>query len=67
MKTVAETRGPSQSQPGPDPDTAALEADLSASVGLKVAIRHGRDGGGELRIRYRSLDDLDGLCQILTR
>ena len=50
-----------------DPDTAALEADLSAAVGLKVAIRHARDGAGELRIRYKSLDDLDGLCQLLSR
>jgi ParB family chromosome partitioning protein len=49
-----------------DPDTAALEADLSAALGLKVAIRH-RGEGGEVTIAYRDLDALDGLCQLLMR
>lgn len=49
-----------------DADTAALEATLAARLGLKVAITfNGR--GGEVRIRYGSLDQLDGLIASLSR
>jgi ParB family chromosome partitioning protein len=49
-----------------DPETAALEKDLSAHLGLRVEIRF--DGrGGQLRISYRSLDQLDGLIALLRR
>ncbi len=44
-----------------------LEGDLSAAIGMAVSIEHrGTDGGGDLRIRYRSLNDLDRLCRKLT-
>jgi len=47
-----------------DPATEALATDLSAHLGLKVAI--GFDGkGGELKIRYQNLDQLDGLLRLL--
>jgi ParB family chromosome partitioning protein len=51
-----------------DADTRALEADLSATLRLQVTIDH-RPGqqAGELRIRYRSLEELDGLCQLLSQ
>jgi ParB family chromosome partitioning protein len=54
--------------PAKDADTRALEADLAANLRLKVVIDH-RPGGqaGELRIRYTTLDELDSLCQLLTR
>ena len=52
--------------PEKDADTRMLEGDLSAAIGFAVAIQHHpTDGGGEVRIRYRSLDDLDRLCQKL--
>ncbi|HUF56715.1 MAG TPA: ParB/RepB/Spo0J family partition protein [Thermohalobaculum sp.] len=52
--------------PEKDADTRVLEGDLSAAIGMKVEIAHGGpDGSGEVRIRYRSLDDLDRLCQKL--
>ncbi len=48
-------------------DTRLLEGDLSAAIGMAVSIEHrGIDGGGDLRIRYRSLDELDRLCRKLT-
>jgi ParB family chromosome partitioning protein len=47
-----------------DPDTRALEKALADVLGLKVAIDH-RGEGGELRIRYRSLEQLDDLCRRL--
>ncbi|MEM9010111.1 MAG: ParB/RepB/Spo0J family partition protein [Pseudomonadota bacterium] len=51
-----------------DADTRVLEADLTAHLHLPVAIDHRPDsGGGTLSIRYRSLDELDGLCQLLSR
>jgi ParB family chromosome partitioning protein len=50
-----------------DADTRALEADLSASLGMEVSIDH-RPGSesGSLTVRYASLDDLDALCRILS-
>jgi ParB family transcriptional regulator, chromosome partitioning protein len=50
-----------------DADTRAIEADLSANLGMLVQIDHGAAGdGGTLRIRYRTLEDLDLLCQVLS-
>jgi ParB family chromosome partitioning protein len=52
--------------PDKDSETLALERDLTERLGLKVDI--GFDGkGGTLRIRYRTLDQLDGLVTLLSR
>ena len=48
-----------------DVDTEALEADLTRALGLDVDIRH-KSTGGELRIKYRDLEQLDDLCRKLT-
>ena len=45
-------------------DVAALERSLESHLGLPVAIRHG-GRGGELRIRYQSLEQLDAICRSL--
>lgn len=51
-----------------DADTRAIEADLSANLGMLVAIKHnGPDEGGTLSVRYRTLDDLDLLCDVLSK
>jgi ParB family chromosome partitioning protein len=47
-----------------DPDTRALEGALEDVLGLRVAIDH-RGQTGEMRIRYESLEQLDGLCRRL--
>jgi ParB family transcriptional regulator, chromosome partitioning protein len=47
-----------------DADTLAVEKALSDVLGLKVTIDH-RGEGGELKIRYRSLEQLDDLCRRL--
>ena len=47
-----------------DADTRSLEQVLTDVLGLKVAIDH-RGEQGEMRIRYRSLEQLDHLCQRL--
>ncbi len=49
-----------------DVDTEALESDLMRQLGLLVDIRHKDGGGGELRIKYRDLEQLDDVCRRLT-
>jgi ParB family transcriptional regulator, chromosome partitioning protein len=44
-----------------DADTRALERDLSNALGLAVSI-DGRGERGEVRIRYKDLEQLDALC-----
>ncbi|MCB8819199.1 ParB/RepB/Spo0J family partition protein [Microvirga rosea] len=51
-------------KPEKDPDTRALERALQDVLGLTVAIDH-KGQGGELRIRYKTLEQLDGLCRRL--
>lgn len=49
-----------------DPETAALERDLSERLGLKIDISF--DGkGGNVHIEYRSLDQLDSIVALLSR
>jgi ParB family transcriptional regulator, chromosome partitioning protein len=63
-RPVAKTTGRA---PDKDADTRALEADLSANLGLQVLISHGSEGGsGQVTIRYDNLEDLDRLCQVLS-
>ena len=47
-----------------DPDTLALERELSSSLGLKVALKS-KGKGGMVTIAYRSLDQLDSLLDKL--
>ncbi|MCH2066933.1 MAG: ParB/RepB/Spo0J family partition protein [Shimia sp.] len=50
-----------------DADTVALEGDLSANLGMKVAVDHVSGGEhGKITITYQTLDELDELCRILT-
>jgi ParB family chromosome partitioning protein len=48
-----------------DADTKALESSLSNVLGLTVQILHKGSTGGELRISYRTLEQLDDLIQRL--
>ena len=50
-----------------DADTLALEGDMSAALGLKVQIDHGADlQSGKMTISYKTLEDLDRLCGLLS-
>lgn len=51
-----------------DADTRALEGDLSAMLKMKVSIDH-KPGGeaGAVTISYENLDQLDELCNLLSR
>ncbi len=48
-----------------DADTKALESNLSNMLGLKVQILDKGEAGGEMRIAYRTLEQLDDLCRRL--
>ncbi len=50
-----------------DADTKALEGDLSAAIGMKVVLDH-KNGqeDGRMTVHYKSLDDLDALCRMLS-
>ena len=73
-KTVqGETDGPKGVKRKPtsatkDADTRALEKDLSAALRMDVSIDHQAGGeSGQLVISYSSLDQLDELCNKLSR
>ena len=50
-----------------DPNVADLEASISNHLGLKVQIIHRGDKGGDMRITYKSLEQLDELTRRLSR
>ena len=56
---------PAPRRTGKDPDTVALEQDVSDSLGLAVEIDY-RDGKGVLHVRYETLEQLDDICRRLT-
>ena len=56
-KAAGGSKAPKQSVK--DADTRAAELELSEALGLAVSIQQGRGEKGELRIAYRSLDQLN--------
>ncbi|MCV2872549.1 ParB/RepB/Spo0J family partition protein [Defluviimonas sp. WL0050] len=53
-------------RPEKDADTRVLEQDLSAHLKMRVVIDHKGLDGGQLVITYKTLDQLDELCQVLS-
>ena len=51
----------------PQADIAALERELSESLGTRVGVLHGRGGKGRLVIHYSDLDTLEGVLEKLRR
>ncbi|MGF9566324.1 ParB/RepB/Spo0J family partition protein [Neorhizobium sp. JUb45] len=49
-----------------DSDTLALERTLSDALGLDVTINH-RGSGGQVRISYKTLDQLEEICRLLEK
>jgi ParB family chromosome partitioning protein len=60
----APTEPKSSSREPKDADTLALEKLLGDAIGLKVSIAH-RSRGGEVKIAYSTLEQLDALCRKL--
>jgi ParB family transcriptional regulator, chromosome partitioning protein len=46
-------------------DAAALERRLSDLLGLQVTVNWSEAGAGDIKIRYRTLDQLEGVCRRL--
>lgn len=49
-----------------DSDTLALERSLTDALGLDVKINH-KGSGGQIRISYRTLEQLEEICRLLER
>jgi len=58
---------PARKAPAKSADVVALEKELSDLLGMKVDLRDEGEGRGEVRILYRSLEQLDHLCRKLRR
>jgi ParB family chromosome partitioning protein len=65
QREVAGKKKPSEPQADRDADTVALERRLSDALGLSVSLAHS-ERGGKLEIRYKTLEQLDGICLKLT-
>ena len=64
--TIAEPHGRAKApKPDKDADTRALEKRLSDALGLKVEIAHRSNGSGEVRLSYKSLEQLDEVIRRL--
>jgi ParB family chromosome partitioning protein len=68
QKDAEQANRPEGTEPKPadakDPDTLALEKSLSDVLGLKVQLAH-KGQGGQLRVEYKTLEQLDELCRLL--
>ena len=58
-------KGKKKRAQGKDADTRALEQSLSTQLGLTVTIVHKGDKGGEIRVAYKTLEQLDDVCRKL--
>ena len=56
---------PRKPVPEKDPDTLALERNITNALGLRVEIRAKPDHSGEVKIKYGSLEQLDEVCHLL--
>ncbi|WBU56352.1 ParB/RepB/Spo0J family partition protein [Paracoccus sediminicola] len=69
VEAMMRERSPKLSRPRQvdekDADTRALEGDLTATLNMRVRIKHAGTDGGKMEITYRDLEQLDRLCQIL--
>ena len=59
------SRSTTSKRPAKDPDTRLLETRLSDQIGAPVVINADHKGGGQLVIRYSSLEELDGILEHL--
>jgi ParB family chromosome partitioning protein len=65
IKAQSEPQAPVQKNQK-DSDTLALERTLSDTLGLDVSISH-KASGGQIRISYKSLEQLEEVCRLLER
>lgn len=58
--------GRQDSRPRRDPVAATLERTLQETLGTRVALRIRKDGAGEIRIPYRSVQDFHRIFEVIT-
>jgi len=56
---------PVAKKPEKDADTRALEKRLSDALGLVITINHKPNGAGEIKVKYKDLDQLEAFCETL--
>ncbi len=61
-----ERDGPRAARADKDADTLALENQIANALGLGVVITHKGEVGGEIRITYKKLEQLDEICRKLS-
>ncbi|MFS8047163.1 ParB/RepB/Spo0J family partition protein [Rhizobium sp. BR 314] len=66
IKAQNDPRPPGAHRDEKDSDTLALERTLSDTLGLDVSINH-RGNGGQVRISYKTLEQLEEICRLLER
>ncbi|MBY5350221.1 ParB/RepB/Spo0J family partition protein [Rhizobium leguminosarum] len=66
IKAQSEPQQPALRRDQKDSDTLALERTLSDALGLDVAINH-KASGGQIKISYKSLEQLEEVCRLLER
>jgi len=66
QEASAKPRSAAVAPRGKDADTRALENDITTALGLPVSIHHGAKGG-EVRVSYKTLEQLDEICRRLAR
>jgi len=54
-------------KPPKDPNVSDMETNISNTLGLKVEIIHRGDKGGDVRVRYSTLEQLDEIVRRLSR
>lgn len=64
IKAQSEAKAGPISLPEKDSDTLALERSLTDALGLDVKINH-RASGGQVRISYKTLEQLEEICRLL--
>ena len=66
IKAQSEPQQPALRRDQKDADTLALERTLSDALGLEVSINH-KSSGGQIKISYKSLEQLEEICRLLER
>jgi ParB family chromosome partitioning protein len=66
IKAQNDPRPPGARKDDKDSDTLALERTLTDTLGLDVSIAH-KGSGGQVRIAYKSLEQLEEICRLLER
>ncbi|WP_108258144.1 ParB/RepB/Spo0J family partition protein [Mangrovicoccus ximenensis] len=65
--TAEQAQRPKPAKAEKDADTRVLEQDLSNTLGMKVSVDHKPEAkNGQMVIKYKSLDQLDTLCRLLS-